>query len=214
MKFSHFLAFPALAAAAVMVERRAAADVRVIDARSISNGQGSGCPTGHFGVQPVGDNQQVLTLKLDLYHTDLYPQNNSDARNAFCDYEVTIRFPEGCSAGTVAVIPRGVLRLERRFEAKFTSTYVLSPSTGSVTRSPGEIVYRSDNYGAAEGMWYDWIKEHPVEVKAVVPKGGQRDYTFTARSRMFLVAPGISPAESASFHMDSMDIAIRNMVTC
>jgi hypothetical protein len=213
MKFWNYLALPALATAAVMVERQAAADVQIVTAKSLSPGQGSGCPPSSFGLGWNADNT-VLTLKFDNYHTDLYPANRSDVREKACKYEVTLRFPEGCTKGTVAVIPRGVLQLSRRFEAKFTSTYVLSPSTGSVTSSPGEIVYRSDNYGAPEGSWFDWVKEHPVGVQARVQPGGQRDYTFTADSRMLLVAPGIDPNEFGAFHMDSLDIAVRNMVTC
>lgn len=212
MKVSHFLALPTLAAAAAIAERQAAADVQVVTARSISDGQGSGCPTGHFGVSK-NINNNTLTLTLDVYTTELDPINKSDRRNAFCDYEVTLRFPSGCTSGTVAVIPRGIIRLDRRFEAKFRSDYTLSPSTGTVTKSPAEIVYTSANYGAPEGTWADFVTEHLVGVK-VVAANGQNDYTFTARSRMFLAAPSISPDESGIFDMQSLDIGVRNMVSC
>ena len=57
------------------------------------------------------------------------------------------------------------------------------------------------------------MKVHPVPVTAKVAAGGQRDFTFTARSRLFLVAPSLSPDENASFGMDSLDIKVRDMVT-
>jgi len=86
MKFFHFLALPALAAAAVMVERQTAGGVQVVTARSISNDQGSGCPQDHFGVAQKGD---YITLHLDMYRTELYPTNRSDVRNRFCDVRNT-----------------------------------------------------------------------------------------------------------------------------
>ncbi|KAK0746930.1 hypothetical protein B0T18DRAFT_163368 [Schizothecium vesticola] len=212
MKFSPLLALPALAAAAALVERQAAANVQVISARSISDGSGSGCPSGHFGFTK-DINNTTLTLQLDVYLTQLDRSQGKDQTNAFCDYEVTLRFPDGCTSGTVAVLPRGIIRLDRRFEAKFTSNYVLSPSTGSVTKSPAEIVYTSSNYGAPEGTFADFTNEHLVGVKVNVANG-QRDYTFTARSRMFLTAPGISQSEIGIFDMQSLDIQTRNMVSC
>ncbi|KAK0745602.1 hypothetical protein B0T18DRAFT_390197 [Schizothecium vesticola] len=208
MKFFHFLALPALAAAAVMVERQTAGGVQVVTAHSISNGQGSGCPESHFGVLQKGD---YITLKFDMYRAELYPTNRSDISNLFCDYEVTLRFPEGCTSGIVDAIPRGAIRLQRGFQSQFESTYVLSPGPGrGIEHKTG---YKSDSYDAPEREWADWMKVHPVPVTAQVASGGQRDFTFTARSRLFLVAPSFSPDESASFSMDSLDIKVRDMVT-
>jgi hypothetical protein len=210
MKFSPLLALPALAAAAALVQRQAAANVQVIDAHSISEQEGSGCPTGHFGFTNI--NNTTLTLELDVYRTSLDPSNKSDKRNAFCDFQVTLGFPDGCTAGTIAVIPRGIISLDRRFEAKFTSNYILTPTTGEVTKQPTDIEYKSNNYGAPEGTYADFTNEHLVGVK-VNAANGQRNYTFTARSRMLLVAPSISPDEMGIFDMQSLDIQTRDMVS-
>jgi len=154
----------------------------------------------------------TLTLIFDRYNTYLYPANRSDLCEAFCPYEVTVLFPEGCTEGTVYANPGGTLRPEKRFEGKFKADYTLSPSSGNITSPPPEVF--NYDYDFPANTWTDWSKEHPIGVKVIVQPGGQRTHTFTARSRIQLQAPGISATESSAFGIDQMDIGVRDMVTC
>src|SRR4051794_987898 len=84
MKSFFTLALPTLAASAALLDTRQTPVVRVVSARSISNGEGSGCPTGHFATQ-MDTAANTLTLLFDKYTVAVGPGVNPGARESFCD---------------------------------------------------------------------------------------------------------------------------------
>ncbi|KAK3362523.1 hypothetical protein B0T25DRAFT_561590 [Lasiosphaeria hispida] len=205
------LALPSLAMAAAIVEPRQAPDVRVVSARSISNGPGSGCPSNKFSVQ-LNEAANTLTIIFDVYDTLLGPGTDPDERENFCDFEVTFNFPLGCTQGVITTRPGGTIRLEQRFEASFSAAYTISP--GQLTGSPGELRFTSANYGAPEGSWLDYTRDHPTPVRVQIATENQRNVLYTARTRIFLNAPGITPAETSVFGVDHADIFIGQLSRC
>ncbi|KAK0741103.1 hypothetical protein B0T18DRAFT_432287 [Schizothecium vesticola] len=211
MKHFLALALPTLAMAAAIIDPRQTPDVRVVSARSISNGQGSGCPSDKFSVQ-LNQAANILTIIFDVYDTLLGPGTDPNDRENFCDFEVTFNFPIGCTQGVITTRPGGTIRLENRFESSFSAAYSISP--GQLTGSPGELRFTSANYGAPEGSFLDYTRDHPTSVRVSVSNENQRNVLFSARTRIFLNQPGISPTEQSYFGVDNVDIFIDQLSRC
>ncbi|KAK3363188.1 hypothetical protein B0T25DRAFT_596221 [Lasiosphaeria hispida] len=211
MKHFLALALPSLAMAAAIVKPRQTPDVRVVTARSISNGLGSGCPSDKFSVS-LNQASNTLTIIFDGYDTWLGPGTDPNERENFCDFEVTFNFPVGCTQGVITTRPGGTIRLENRFESSFSAAYIISP--GQLTGSPPELRFTSANYGAPEGSYLDYMRDHPASIRVNVNTENQRNVLFTARTRIFLNAPGITATENSIFGVDHADIFIGQLSSC
>jgi hypothetical protein len=212
MKSSFALVLPALATCmATAIAPRQAPEVRVLSARAISPGQGSGCPEGSYSVS-LNEQANILTIIFDKYRVEIGPGEPSEANNRFCDFEVTFSFPVGCTKGTIHNSPGGLIRLENRFEASFSSTYILEG--GQITRSPGEIRYDSTNYGAPEGSFRDFKSDHATDIEITVNTENNRNVIYRANTRIFLSSPGLTPLEKSTYDLQNTDIYIENVRAC
>jgi len=184
--------------------------VQVLSASVISSQDNIGCPPGHFSTKP-GKEDNTLTLIYDKFTTYLYPANVSAQRAAFCAYEVKLRFPEGCTRGSIYANPGGTLRFDKRFSAKFKGTYTLSP--GHVDKRPDEVEEKQENH--PEGLYDDWQQPQDIGVQVDINPGGERVVKLTAETRIQLQSPGIdTKKEVGVFSIDHIDIGIYNMVKC
>ncbi|KAK0730261.1 hypothetical protein B0H67DRAFT_638780 [Lasiosphaeris hirsuta] len=207
------LSLPALAMAAAIAKPRQVATpfVKVLSARSLSNGPGSGCPSDKFSVA-LNEPANILTIIFDVYDVSLGPGTDPNERENFCDFEVTFNFPVGCTQGIITTRPGGTIRLENRFDASFASAYTIT--SGQLTGQPGELRFTSANYGAPVGSWLDFTRDHPTPVKVTVNTENERNVLYTARTRIFLVSPGITATEQSIFFVDHADILIGNLTKC
>jgi len=202
---------PALATAAALLSPRQAPDVRVLSARAISPGQGSGCPEGSYSVQ-LDSAANTLTIIFDDYRVTVGPGIDASLRERFCDFEVTFSFPVGCTTGTIHNSPGGLIRLENRFESSFAARYLIEK--GEVTREPPELRYNSTTYGAPVGSFKDFKSDHPAGVRVTVNTETQRNVVYRANTRIFLSQPGIQPAENSVYDVQNTDIYIRDVQAC
>lgn len=211
MKSFLALALPSLALASALISPRQAPFVKVLSARSISNGPGSGCPSDKFSVQ-LDEAANTLTIIFDVYDVTLGPGTDPNDRENFCDFEVTFNFPVGCTTGVITTRPGGTIRLENRFESSFTAAY--SIEKGQITASPAELRFTSANYGAPVGQFKDYERDHPASVRVTVNTENQRNVVYRATTRIFLNQPSISPVENSYFGVDHADILIRDVKAC
>ncbi|KAK5657625.1 hypothetical protein OQA88_2697 [Cercophora sp. LCS_1] len=210
MKSVVHLALPALAMAAAM-EPRQAPDVRVVSARTISNGPGSGCPTGKFSFQLNAD-RTIGTAIFDDYRVSVGPGEDDSLRERFCDFEVTFSFPVGCTTGVIHNSPGGLIRLQDRFEASFASQY--SIEKGQIVRPPGEIRYNSTNYGAPPNQYKDFKSDHAAGVRVTVNTATERNVVYRATTRILLSRPSIAPTENSVYDVQNSDVYITGLATC
>ncbi|KAM7206096.1 hypothetical protein V8F20_002878 [Naviculisporaceae sp. PSN 640] len=211
MKSLFALTLPALAMAAALVSPRQAPDVRVLSARSLSDGPGSGCPNGHFGTF-LNTATNTLTIIFDKYVTSIGPGVEQDVRELFCDFEVTFSFPVGCTTGVIHNAPSGEIRLENRFESSFAAQYTIEK--GQITQSPPEIRYNSSTYGAPEGTSVRFESDHPAGVRVTINTDTERNVVYRASTRIFLNQPGIAPSENSTFDVLNTDIYILDVQAC
>ncbi|KAK4164539.1 hypothetical protein QBC43DRAFT_334414 [Cladorrhinum sp. PSN259] len=205
------IALPALATAAALnpvapVTPRQAPLVTFVSARSLG---GNGCPTGQFGYT-VNSSGTTGTLIFDVFQAYVGPTSPPDTREKFCDFEVTFQFPLGCTTGTITTIPHGTIRLEQGFSSTWQSQYTISP--GQLGANPANVVTRSSDLPVTPGTWYDYTVNHPISVRENISNQNQRNVKFTARTRIFLTAPG--PTSESTLIIDSADISVENTATC
>ncbi|KAM7197457.1 hypothetical protein V8F20_006602 [Naviculisporaceae sp. PSN 640] len=199
------LALPALALAAVasLDTRQSNRVVRVVAARSLDP-RSSGCPPGQFGFKPSPDEPNVPaagTLTFANYVASVGPGTPISDREKSCEFEVTLEFPLGCTSGTLLVQPRGDVSLQPGTEAVFTSQNNISP--GELGANPPDIRF-------TESKTF-FFENYPLPVRENVLQN-QRNVTFTARTRIFVVQPG--PVQSASFAVDSLDVSVLGATAC
>ncbi|KAK3994577.1 hypothetical protein QBC44DRAFT_306117 [Cladorrhinum sp. PSN332] len=207
------LALPALATAAALqsspnaaVTPRQAPLVTFASARTIG---GNGCPAGNFGYT-VNASGTTGTLIFDVFQAYVGPTSPPDTREKFCDFEVIFQFPLGCTTGTITTIPRGTIRLESGFSSTWHSQYTISP--GTLGPNPANVVTSSSDLPVTPGSWYDYTITHPISVRENILNQNQRNVTFTARTRIFLTAPG--PTRESTLIIDAADISVENTATC
>lgn len=211
MKSFIALVLPTLAMAAALVSPRQAPDVRVVSARAISPGQGSGCREGTYSVR-VNQAANTLTIIFDDYRVSVGPGEDPSLRERFCDFEVTFNFPVGCTTGVIHNSPGGLIRLENRFESSFAAQYTIEK--GRITRGPPELRYNSTTYGAPVGSFLDFKSDHPAGITVTVNTATERNVVYRANTRIFLNQPGIQPAENSVYDVQNTDIYIRDVQAC
>ncbi|KAK3319784.1 hypothetical protein B0T19DRAFT_488038 [Cercophora scortea] len=199
------LVFSALASAAAIAEPRQAAapPVTVVSASSLG---GNGCPTGKFSYT-LSIDKTVGTLIFDVYRGYVGPTAPPDSRELFCDFAVVFRFPLGCTAGTITAIPGGYIQLGDGINGTFSSQYTISP--GTLGPNPANLVFTSAQWGGGGG---DYTEVQAISVKENIRNENERNVTFTARSRLFLTAPG--PDVTGQFGVDHLDISISQPTVC
>jgi len=210
MKSVVALTLPALAMAAA-IEPRQTPVVQVVSARSISNGQGSGCSTGHFSFSLNAD-RTVGTAIFDDYRVTVGPGEDASLRERFCDFEVTFTFPVGCTTGIIHNSPGGIIRLQDRFDAFFAAQYTIEK--GQIVRPPSQIRYNSSNYGAPPNEYLDFKSDHAAGVRVTVNTATERNVVYRASTRIFLGQPGISPTENSIYDVQNAEIYITDLATC
>ncbi|KAK3689771.1 hypothetical protein B0T22DRAFT_514475 [Podospora appendiculata] len=196
------LVFSALASAAAIAEPRQAPVVTVVSATSLG---GNGCPTGKFSYT-LSIDKTVGTLIFDVYRGYVGPTAPPDSREQFCDFAVVFRFPLGCTSGTITAIPGGYIQLGAGINGTFSSQYTISP--GTLGPNPANLVFTSAQWAAGG----DYTEVQAIPVKETIRNENERNVTFTARSRLFLTAPG--PDVTGQFGVDHMDISISQPTVC
>jgi Domain of unknown function (DUF4360) len=164
--------------------------------------------------KPTSAQLPLLTVRVPPYASPLPHQLTHlfiiTAREKFCDFEVTFQFPLGCTTGTITTVPRGTIRLEQGFSSTWQSQYTISP--GQLGPNPANVVTRSSDLPVTPGNWYDYVVNHPITVRETISNQNQRNVTFTARTRIFLTAPG--PTRESTLIIDAADISVENTATC
>ncbi|KAK4209968.1 hypothetical protein QBC37DRAFT_449326 [Rhypophila decipiens] len=191
----------ALAAVASLDPRQSSRRIRVVGAKRLG---GNGCPPGWFLFKPNEEDPNATpagTLAFGQYVASVGPQDPSANREKTCEFEVTFEFPLGCTSGTILVQPRGDVTLQPGTQAVFTSQNDISP--GTLGPNPPDIRFTEDRPGFVENYLIP-VRENVLE--------NQRNVTFTARTRIFVVQPG--PIEESSFAVDSLDLSVLGATTC
>ena len=126
-------------------------------------------------------------------------------REKFCNFEVVLEFPRGCTKGSLQVFPRGYVQLEdSRTTAEFKSQNTLpgttDPNTDRVLKWTGPA-----NNNTLLQFWQLPLRED-------IRNENERQITFAARTRILVTQPG--PTEESFLQIDSLDVAVVNPATC
>jgi len=204
MKFlSSFFVLPALALAGPLSRPRGSGQPARLLSVSTS---GSGCPSGTVATETSPDGL-VTTVGFDNYSTNIGPGVASENREKFCDLTVTVRFPLGCTAVSLATTYHGFAQLDSGVTASLTSSYTLS--TGVLAGgNPPTTVLSSTQFG--EGDVY--TKQDPTSSTVIVRNANEQNVSFVARIRIFLVATNGTVAGLAT--ADDATIAIARQSKC
>ncbi|KAK3386639.1 hypothetical protein B0H63DRAFT_468154 [Podospora didyma] len=179
--------------------------VKVVSARNLG---GNGCPDGKFGTSLNPDNNTIV-LDFGAYNTFIGLSNPGDTRERFCDYAVTFQYPVGCTTGIILTDIWGTVKLSKGHVGTFHAEYTASP--GDVGQPAAQnLDFTNADYGINKGVDFRRIQE--VTVTERIQNENERNVEFTARTRLFLTAPG--PEEGSDFSLDSIHISARDQRVC
>ena len=195
MKFSitRLLALAPLASAFPALTWRQTSTVQITGVQLT----GDGCPNGTYSTDYSPD-RSTLTVGFDAYQVAIGDGAPPQVREEHCELFLTLRYPVGCSSGSVAVTYHYFAALSGGVTATETAQYNLSPGS-TVGSNPPPAVFPSGSTGV-------FTKSDTVVTAANIQAANQQDVSFVARTRVYLQAPG--PAASGSLSIDDVTFTV------
>ena len=199
---SAFLPLFALATALSSLNPRQEASVQITNVTAV----GPGCPPDAFTVT-MSDDSDAATFGFNAYQTALGAGVPSEEREKHCQLVWNLRFPIGCTAGSIKTAYHGFATLGKG------TTGVVMPS---YNLSPGELIQEEPMPSFFDGgKWVDGDTfERVDEVVARVEVGDEkhRDVQFVVRSRAFLQTT--AEGKEGFVSSDNITVSITKLEAC